>query len=61
MKKQTVTVHNAGNQESTVDIILHLAELGFSVKCAMTELASSIEAEREFAEYEEPDDEPVVH
>lgn len=61
MKKQNITIHNAGNQESTVDIILHLAELGFHVKCAMAELASSIEAEREFAEYSEPDDDPVVH
>lgn len=50
MKKQTILVNNNGDQDAAVDIILHLAELGFDVSCAMTELSSCLKAEREFQE-----------
>lgn len=53
MKKQTILINNNGNQDSTVDIIRSLAELGFDVSCAMTELSSCLKAEREFAESED--------
>jgi hypothetical protein len=56
MKKQTILINNNGNQDSIVDIILQLAELGFDVSCAMTELSSCLKAEREFADSEESAD-----
>lgn len=61
MKKQKITVHNMGDQDATVDMVLNLAELGFTIKCAMLEHASVLECEREFAEYEPAEEEPVIH
>lgn len=59
MKKQKITVHNMGDQDATVDMVLNLAELGFTIKCAMLEHASVLECEREFAEFESQQEETI--
>lgn len=57
MTKQKILIHSTGDQESITDIIIAFAEMGFDIKCAMTEGASVLKAERDLCDEEpsEPD------
>ena len=47
MTKQTIIIANYGDQDATTDLVMALADMGFSIKCAMCEAAPTVQAERE--------------
>lgn len=50
MTKQTIIIANYGDQDATTDLVMALADMGFSIKCAMCETASTVQAERELVD-----------